>query len=88
MKPPSTRGVSDPILEIERLPYVYDSNSSGTKAVFPPDDTAPHGVDTPTAGIPLLAGVREAGGLHQLGARRFSKFVCHDLIGLILFIVK
>ena len=42
----------------------------------------------PTVGTPLLAGVREAGGLHQLGARRFSKFVCHDLIGLILFIVK
>ena len=38
-------------------------------------DTAPHDVETPTLGAPFLGGVREAGGLHPLGARRFSKFV-------------
>ena len=67
------------ILGTKRLPYVYDSNYSGTKAVIPSDDTAPYGVETPTAGTPLLAGVREAGGLHPLGARTFSKFIYHDL---------
>ena len=69
MKPPAPGEYTyDPILGTERLPYIYGSNYLETKAVIPPDDTAPHGVETPTAGTPLSAGVREAGDLHPLGA--------------------
>ena len=39
------------------------------KAVVAPDDTAPHGVETPTADIPLLAEVREASGSPSIGGK-------------------
>ena len=42
------------------------NQGSGTKSVIPRDDTGPHAVETPTSGTLLLAGVREAGGLHQI----------------------
>ena len=45
-------------------------------------DTGPQGVETQTPGTLLLAAVREAGGLHPMGKRRFSKWVNHDLIDL------
>ena len=40
-----------------------------------------YGVETPTPGIirHLWAGVREASGSQSVGARRFSKFISHDL---------
>ena len=46
-----------------------NSNKPGTKTVIPRVDTAPHGVETPTQGTPLLMGVREASGPHPMGAR-------------------
>ena len=46
-----------------------NSNNPGTKTVIPRVDTAPHGVETPTQGTPLLIGVREAGGPHPMGVR-------------------
>ena len=64
----------------QSLPYTYNSNASGTIAVIPRDETGPHGVETQPPGTPLSAGVREAGGPHPFGARRFSKFIGHDLI--------
>ena len=47
-------------------------------------DTAPHSVENPTPGTSFIlrARVRETGGPHPMGARRFSKFVAHDLIDL------
>ena len=77
-----TRAVYDPILGTKHILYIYDFKKSGTKAVIPPDYIAPYGVETPTVGTPLLAGVREAGGLQHLEVKRFSKFICHDLIDL------
>ena len=44
------------------------------KAGIPRDDAGSHDVEIPTPGTPLLAGVREAGSLHPLSARRLSKF--------------
>ena len=41
----------------------------GTKTVIPRVDTAPHGVETPTQGPPLLIEVREASGPHPMGVR-------------------
>ena len=54
-----------------------------TKSVIPPD-AGPYGVDILTAGTPLVAGVREAGDLHSLGASRFSKFVNHGTVDPLL----
>ena len=71
-----TRGIYDPIPGTKYFP----------KAVIPSGDTGSHGLEIPTAGPPLLAEVREAGGFHPLGARRSSKFNCHDLIGLYLIV--
>ena len=41
------------------------SNESGTKAVKPRDDTAPHGMETPTHGGPL-AGVNQGSGTRRI----------------------
>ena len=53
----------------EILSFRYNSNKRGTKTVIPRVDTAPHGVETPTQGTPLLIGVCEASGPHPMGAR-------------------
>lgn len=61
----------------------YNSNESETKAVIyyiSRDDTDPHGVETPTLGIPVLTGAREAGAPQPLGASRFSSFINRDLM--------
>ena len=46
--------------------------NQGTKTVIPRVDTAPHGVETPTQGTPLLIGVREASGPHPMGVSSAS----------------
>ena len=51
-----------------------------------PDDSSSHDAETPTTGTPLLARVREAGGLLPLGERRFNRFICHDVIDLLLIV--
>ena len=48
----------------------------------------PHGVETPTPGTPLLAGVREASGPHLSGERRFSVIFNHDPVELSLIVKK
>ena len=52
----------------------------GSEISHPRDDTGPHGMETPTPGTTLLAGVREAGRPHPMGARKLIKFVNPDLI--------
>ena len=37
--------------------------------VTPRVETAPHSVETPTQGTPLLIGVREASGPHPMGVK-------------------
>ena len=63
------RGGQGPIPGSEILSYLYNSNKPGTMTVIPRVDTAPHGVETPTKGTPLLNGVREASGPRPLGVR-------------------
>ena len=87
VKPPAIGEYTyNPILGTKQPPYIYDSNSSETTAVISADDTAPHGGETPTTGTPLSTGVHEAGDLHPLGARRFSKFIYHDVIDVLLIV--
>ena len=54
---------------IRNFPYLYNSKNPETKTVIPPVDTAPHGMETPAQGAPLLIGVREASGPHPMGVR-------------------
>ena len=63
------------LMYCQALPFIYNAIESGTKAVIRRDDTAPHGVETPLPGTPLLAGVREAGDPHPIVARSFSNFI-------------
>ena len=81
-----TRRVYFSIPGTNSLPYIYYCNESGTNAVIPRDDSGLHGVETLTPGTPLLVGVRGAGGPYPMGARRFSKLICHYLIDLLLIL--
>ena len=51
--------------------------------MIPRVDTAPHGVENPTPGA-LWAGLS---GLQPLEAARFSMFINHDIMDLLLAII-
>ena len=69
--------------------YLYNSNKTGTKTVIPRVDIAPHGVETPTQGAPLLIGVHVASEPHPInGCEEFSKFInCHQIFFSHLFLI-
>lgn len=57
---------------------MYNSNKPGKKTTTPRVNTTPNSMETPSLGTPLLVGIREAGGPHPLGERKFSKFSSHE----------